>query len=64
MQYDNSFILVGGGDEFSSLGNMRQDILRYDPDANEWIRLPQTLANPDFVTVALLAPKDFPVNCT
>ncbi len=64
VQYDNSFILVGGSDEFSASGNMRDDILRYDPDANEWIRLPQTLPNPDFVDVALLAPEDFPVNCT
>ncbi len=64
VQYDNTFVLVGGGDEFSASGDMRADILRYDPNANEWIRLPQTLPNPDFVNVALLAPEDFPVNCT
>ncbi len=43
---------------------MRGDILRFDPDAEEWVTLRQTLPNPTIVMVALIAPKDFEVDCS
>ncbi len=64
VQYRNTFLLVGGTDDYAADSNYRGDILRYDPDGARWEVLPQRLPNPDFVNVALIAPQDFVVNCS
>ena len=63
VQYQNSFIIVGGtSDDYSGFDG-REDILLYEPDAEMWVTLPQKLTTPDYVTAAVLVSNDFNVNC-
>ena len=54
-----------GGTHYGSVATPYADtILRYDADAASWEVLPQRLEDPTVVQVALMAPEDFPVDCS
>ncbi len=64
VQYEDTFIIVGGRLTFSESSIMLDTLLRFDPDVPAWEVMEQRLENPDYVSVALIAPDDFPVNCS
>ncbi len=52
----DSFFLVGGTAEpEDDPESFHRDILRYDPDSEQWVEMDQKLQNPDFVRVALFS---------
>ena len=52
----DSFFLVGGTAEpEDDPESFHRDILRYDPDSEQWVEIDQKLQKPDFVRVALFS---------
>ncbi len=63
VQYQDSFLIVGGGDSTYYASEKQEEIYWFDPESESWITLPVVLDNPDFVTAALMVPDYFNVDC-
>ncbi len=63
VQYEDSFVIVGGAKDSMVDSEYRGSILRYDPDGESWEVLEQRLENPSTAMTALLAPPGFNVEC-